>query len=58
MNQSLIDIEDMHPLRSLAKVEHILPFLKYFIRRKPDFKHSWKQALLKEMDIKVPKGDQ
>ena len=46
----------------LAKIEHIIPILQYrpfkfFNRRKPDFQHAWRTALLKEMDVKMPKGE-
>jgi hypothetical protein len=57
VNQSLLDIEAIHPLRSLAKLEHIIPFFKLFIRRKPDFKFSLRKTLLMEMKIKLPKGE-
>jgi len=60
INQALMDIEDMHPLRSRAKFEHILPSLKIFrtcIKKKPDFKHALRKTLLEEMSIKMPKSD-
>jgi len=60
VNQALMDIEDMHPLRSKAKFEHILPAfscLRRCIKKKPDFKHSLRATLLKEMKIKMPKTD-
>jgi len=60
VNQALMDIEDIHPLRSRVKFDHILPVLKIFrkcIKKKPDFKHSLRKTLLDEMKIKMPKSE-
>lgn len=55
---SLMDLQDMHPLRDQVKIEHILPFLKIcFKKRKPDFKNAVRKAILSEMGLKkVPKS--
>lgn len=56
----MIDIEERHPLIYLAKTEHIIPALGIFnscINRKPDFKRELRKTLLKEMKIKIPKGE-
>jgi hypothetical protein len=55
-----MDIEAMHPLRPKIKFEHIVPAFKCFtrcIKRKPDYKQSLKETLLKQMKIKLPKGE-
>ena len=60
INQAIKDVEDMHPLRTRAKFEHIVPSLSIFrrcIKKKPDFKHSLRQTLLAEMDLKLPKNE-
>mmetsp|Transcript_5223 Transcript_5223/g.8087 ORF Transcript_5223/g.8087 Transcript_5223/m.8087 type:complete len:188 (-) Transcript_5223:2954-3517(-) len=60
VNQCLMDIEDIHPLRSRAKLDHIVPALQVFrkcFKRKPDFKHSLRKTLLEEMNIKMPKSE-
>jgi hypothetical protein len=60
VNQALMDIEDLHPLRSRVKFDHIVPALKIFrscIKKKPDFKHALRKTLLDEMKIKMPKSE-
>jgi hypothetical protein len=55
-----MDIEAMHPLRSKAKFEHIVPIFQCFrrcIKRKLDYRQSLRITLLKEMKIKLPKGE-
>lgn len=55
-----MDIEDIHPLRSRAKFDHIVPALKcfrYCCKRKPDFNHALRKTLLKDLGIKMPKSD-
>eukprot|EP00355_Strombidium_rassoulzadegani_P007408 CAMPEP_0168620868 /NCGR_PEP_ID=MMETSP0449_2-20121227/7377_1 /TAXON_ID=1082188 /ORGANISM="Strombidium rassoulzadegani, Strain ras09" /LENGTH=1171 /DNA_ID=CAMNT_0008661923 /DNA_START=74 /DNA_END=3586 /DNA_ORIENTATION=+ len=55
-----MDIEDIHPLRARAKLDHIIPALQVFRRcRKPkkDFKHSLRKTLLEEMGIKMPDSE-
>ena len=55
-----MDIEDMHPLRTRAKFEHIVPSCACFrkcLKKKPDFKHSLRKTLLGEMKIKMPKSE-
>ena len=55
-----MDIEDIHPLRSRAKFDHIVPALACFRRcckAKPDFNHALRKTLLKDMAIKMPKSD-
>ena len=61
INQCIMDIQDIHPLRTRAKFDHIVPALRIFrtcFKRKPDFNHSLRKALLKEMKIKMPKSDE
>lgn len=60
VNQAIMDVEDMHPLRSRVYLDHIIPPLRIFrscIKRKPDFKHSLRKTLLAEMKIKMPKSE-
>ena len=60
INQALMDIEDTHPLKSKAKLEHIIPAFacfKRYMKRKPDFNHALRCTLLKELDLKMPKSD-
>ena len=55
-----MDIEDLHPLRDRAKVDHILPSLSCLRKckkKKPDFKHALRKTLLEEMQIKMPKSE-
>lgn len=60
INQCMMDIEDLHPLRDRAKFDNILPalsFLRKCRKRKPDFKHALRKTLLEEMNIKMPKSE-
>jgi len=60
VNQCLMDIEDMHPLKHRAKLDHILPCLQVLRKcrkRKPDFRHSLRKTLLEEMGIRMPKSE-
>ena len=60
INQCMMDIEDLHPLRDRAKFDNILPslrFLRKCKKRKPDFKHALRKTLLEEMNIKMPKSE-
>ena len=61
INQAMMDIEDMHPLRHFAKLDDIISFLRVFRRcqkkRKPDFSFALRETVLKEMDIKMPESD-
>lgn len=56
-----MDIEDMHPMRTKAKLDIIYPFLRVFRRcrrnQQPDFRHGLRKTLLEEMDIKIPKSE-
>ena len=63
VNQSMMDIEDIHPLKELAKFDNIWPRLKCCrkykcCKPKPDFKYGLRKTLLKEMELKVPKSEQ
>lgn len=47
-------------MRSRAKLHHIVPLFKRincFRKRKPDFRHELRKAILKDIDIKIPKSD-
>ena len=60
INQCKLDIADNHPLRARAKFDHIVPVLKVLRRcfkKQPDFKHSLRTAIHREMDIKMPKSE-
>ena len=59
----MMDIEDIHPLKELAKFDNIWPRLKCCrkykcCKPKPDFKYGLRKTLLKEMELKVPKSEQ
>jgi len=57
INRAIMDIEIMHPLRSRAKFDHIIPAFKCFrkcFKAKPEFKRELKNALLKDMGFKLP----
>ena len=54
-----MDIEDTHPLKFKARVEHILPICKRCKKKeKPSFKHSMRLALLSELDLPAPENDE
>ncbi len=56
----MMDIEDIHPLRQKAKLDHVIPPLQIFRRcrkPKPDFRHALRKTLLEEMKIKMPKSE-
>jgi len=60
VNQALLDMEKMHPLKSHAKFYHIVPAFACFkscFKDKKNLKHSLKTVLLKEMKMKIPKSD-
>lgn len=60
INQCLMDVEDIHPMRKTS-LEDILPFLKPFRRcmrpPKEDFDHALRTALMKEIGLKMPKSE-
>jgi hypothetical protein len=54
-----MDIQDTHPLKEKARLEHILPICRRCKgRTKPSFKHSVKLALLSELDLPLPENDE
>ena len=60
INQAVMDIQDIHPLMTRTKFEHIVPAFKCLRKckkRKPDFQHSLRTSILKKLDIKMPKSD-
>ena len=61
INRALIDIEAVHPLKQMVKVEHLLPQLSFILKRcfkrKPDFKTTLRETLLKQMKFKLPKAE-
>ena len=62
INQAIMDIDDVHPLRDSSKFDNIYPLLKYFRKyscceAKPTFKFGLRKTLLKEMSIKMPKKE-
>jgi len=59
VNNALMTIEDMHPMRDRANIEHVIPFIKMCLckKRKPDFKHAMRAVMLDEMGIKIPKSE-
>jgi hypothetical protein len=55
-----MEIEDIHPMRHMARMDHILPFLKPFRKcrkQKKEFHHALRESLLADMNIKMPKND-
>ena len=56
-----MDIQDMHPISELAKFYHIVPCLKpldkFRKNKKPNFVHSLREAILKEMNLPMPEND-
>lgn len=61
INQGLMDIEDMMPLRDLAKWRHILPCCKCFCGKantNPRFQDSIKGTLRAAMGIKMPESEE
>lgn len=61
INQCLMDVEDLHPMRRSAKMDDILTFMKPFRKcrkaRKPDFRYALRKTLLEEMQIRMPKSE-
>ena len=61
INQCLMQVQDIHPLRAKAAPDDIVPILGVFRRcigkRKEDFHHSLRKTLLEEMEIKMPKSE-
>lgn len=59
VNQALMDIEDIHPLRNRVKFYHILPCLSVCKGKNAgkDFDFELRRAMLSEMGIKMPKSD-
>ena len=61
INQCLMDVEDLHPMRRSANLDDILTFLKPFRKcrkpRKPDFRYALRKTLLEEMQIRLPKSE-
>lgn len=54
----MMDIQDTHPLRELITVENIAPFLGLcFKKKKSNFKAELRQALLKDLGVKIPKNE-
>lgn len=54
-----MDIQDTHPLRQLAEIHHVLPFFQVCIKKRKTkrFQFALKEALLKQLQLKVPKTD-
>ena len=58
INQCLMDIDDLHPLRDRVRKHHILPCLKAFNKNNEHtFEFQLRGAILEDMDIKMPKSD-
>lgn len=60
VNQAIMDIEDLHPLRDIAMFDHILPSLSFCrkykcCRKKLDFQLGLRKTLLHEIGGKIPK---
>jgi len=56
VNQALMEIEDLHPLRDRARLGHVLPCLTpclRFIKVKPNFRHAVRMSIMSEMQMKV-----
>jgi hypothetical protein len=53
-----MDIQDLHPLHDMARMQQALPYLKYCMKKpKPYFTGELRKALLKEMGMKLPKTE-
>ena len=57
INQCRMDIEDAYPLRSMVEAPMILPLFNKCFKKKRNFRLELKSALLKKLEIKVPKTD-
>jgi hypothetical protein len=60
INQALMDLEDLHPLRNIVKSHHILPCLKKWKGKKgrdENFAFNLRVAILGQMKVKIPKSD-
>jgi hypothetical protein len=61
INQCMMDVRDLHPMRFSAKLDDILTFLKPFRKcrkaRKPDFRYALRKTLLEELQIRMPKSE-
>ena len=56
----MMDVQDMHPIAELAKFYHIIPCLKPLEKcrkKKPNFVHSLREAILREMKMPMPEND-
>ena len=54
-----MDIEDLHPLREKVELHHITPILTWcFKTKKKDFKYKLRQAMLLDLNIKMPKSEE
>ena len=55
-------IEEMHPLRERAKLQHIIPEFKVCVdccqkKQRKNFKHNLRKTLLEEMEIQMSKSE-
>lgn len=61
VNQCLMDIQDIHPLKDMIKWKHIIPgcapCFKCCCKKKPNFRHALRKSLMAEMHMKVPKTE-
>jgi len=55
-----MDIQDTHPLRQLAEIQHVVPCVSLCIKKKKkkNFEFALKRALLYQLDLKIPKSDE
>lgn len=56
VNQALMEIEDLHPLRDKARLGHVLPCLSpclRFVKVKPNFRHALRMSIMSAMNMKV-----
>ena len=58
INKCLMDVEDLHPLRDKVDLHHITPILTWcFKSKKKDFKDKLREAMMTDLDIKMPKSE-
>jgi hypothetical protein len=57
INQCLMDIEDIHPMRK-CKMYEIFPFLKPCMKKKKvEFEDGLRIAMMNEIGLKIPKSE-
>ena len=60
VNQCLMDIDDLQPLKKRVKIEHICPCLQFFQKlccrpRRPEFRQVLRAVMTEELNLNPPK---